>query len=79
MRNETLWFIVGRYGLYYGGRGTRRAAISEHVNAVDEDCYHAAHSAWNSLSDLQRKAWKKCKKNGDRAVKATVAWEAADG
>lgn len=72
--SEKLWFIVGRHGLYVGGRGSRREAIREHVNALDEGCYKAPR-AWGALSAMQRKVWKRCRRDGDRAVKATVSWE----
>lgn len=74
MGRETLWFIVGRHGLYVGGHRTRRTAIAAHVNAIDEVCYRLQHSTWGELSSEQRRAWKDCRKKGDRPVKAIVTW-----
>lgn len=34
MSNETMWFITGRYGLYYGGWRTRAQAIEDHCEAL---------------------------------------------
>jgi hypothetical protein len=78
MQSETLWFIVGTRGLYDGGRRTRRQAIADHVNAIDEICYRDdLLNTYGPLTENQRRAWSKCQRNGDRAVKATIMWGGA--
>ena len=64
------WVIVGRNGLYVGQTLTRYDAIAEHVEAL-----HGARNTTHlrkTLSTAQADAWRKCKANGDRAVKAVI-------
>lgn len=35
MKPETMWFITGRCGLYYGGTHTRSDAVSKHCKQLD--------------------------------------------
>lgn len=66
-RSESGWAIVGTHGIYTGWRQTRRDAIDDHVS----DLYGA--TGWDrELNEEQRSAWRKCRHNGDRAVKIKI-------
>ncbi len=63
------WAIVGEHGLYVDQRLTRIDAIVKHVS----DLYGVnGWSGGRALTDEQEAAWKKCKANGDRAVKVRI-------
>lgn len=66
-KSETRWVIVGNVGLYNGSWFTRREAISEHV---------AGYVISDVISDDPIALWKWRRECGDRAVRATITWEA---
>ncbi len=78
------WVITGIYGretlLYTDQQLTRSAAIAEHVSALwsgrDGLPEISPFVLGRVLDRYQRKAWRRCKKNGDRAVLATVCYPA---
>lgn len=82
----TRWVIVGRHGLYTGQHLTRRAAILEHVNAKGVPCGITISVGTGVAVKTQafrvpigekalREGWRYWRKQGDRAIKATITWE----
>lgn len=80
MPSERLWFIVSKTNGVYslGGTCTRRRAIAEHVNALDEECHRQGNRGWGGLTPAHKRAWKERRARGDRAVKCTVTWDKGD-
>lgn len=77
MASAKRWAIVGNCGLYVGQELTRAAAIAKHVHdgrlfGEPEVSRWAIHGI---LSPDQRAIWRRCRKNGDRAVKVTITWD----
>jgi len=68
-KKETMWAIVGCYGLYAGIWLTRRDAIRWHSTTkrlgLNDD--------WSK--EEVKKAWKDCRKTGDKAIKVEVSYE----
>lgn len=79
-RSVTRWVIVGRHGLYTGQWLTRKAAICAHVNDKGVPITDP-HPDDNRpfIAPVGEKAllagWPYWRKQGDRAVKATITWE----
>ena len=67
MKNERMWMIVGKYGLYVGSALTRREAVDGFVRDIYGD------------PDSYRGAWKKCRARGDRVVRVTITWDEKKG
>lgn len=68
-KTEKMWAVVGCCGLYTGTWLTRKDAIRFHsvtkrLGIGDE---------WSK--GTVKKAWKDCKKSGDRVVKVEVSYE----
>lgn len=67
------WAITGNLGLYIGWWFTRADAIAAHVACYEPlTSEYAVHGRLNSV---QRAAWKRRKKVGDRAVRVRVTVE----
>lgn len=70
------WGIVNRSNaLYFGWSITRCCAIAQHVHdrsKVGEP--QPSQLAYDGLDELQKRAWERCRRNGDRAVKVTISW-----
>jgi hypothetical protein len=66
---EKGWAIAGPYGLYTGWWTTRKAAIKAHAR---DHVLWAAGSAGYTMLEV----WKMCKKEGDRAVRVSIRYEA---
>ena len=66
-KSTTMWAIIGNYGLYTGTWFTRKEAIREHCheNLIIPSTLHP---------DIQS-AWRRCQKNGDKAVKVKITWK----
>lgn len=62
------WAIAGESGLYVDQRLSRVEAIANHVR----DLYGVPHTHGRGLDTDQLKAWERCKRNGDRAVKVRM-------
>lgn len=60
---ETMWTIVGAHGLYTGTWLTRREAILRHVVSK------------YGVSMTVDRAWRHCKKKGDKAIKVHITYE----
>jgi hypothetical protein len=75
MATETRWVIVNDdCGLYTGQWLTRKDAIAEHVSMVRMgDDPEVSRTAWK-LTTAHLEIWRRCKRQGDRAVKATVIY-----
>lgn len=58
------WAIVGWCGLYIGWWPTRREAIAAHVRDKRMQSFRGDDAA----------LWKKCQKDGDRAVKVKITY-----
>lgn len=75
-RKQTGWAVVGRHGLYVDWRRTRNAMIAQHVHDIcfrgEEQPSEFVHG--RKLDPLQSERWKRCRRNGDRAVKVTISW-----
>jgi hypothetical protein len=78
MPTEKGWAIAYEGGLYTGWWGSRRSAI---VNHVSELCSHTGefgqispYAYGGRLDDEQLRAWKYCKKRGDRTVKVKITY-----
>ena len=75
---EKRWVIVGVHGLYIDQRMTRAEAIAAHVHAyrgcdgIPEDISEFAYGG--GLDATQRAAWARLKRQGDRAVRATISF-----
>jgi hypothetical protein len=61
------WAIIGDCGLYVGQYLTREDAIADHVWSRD-----ASLRKFAPLDDEQRAQWRKCKSQGDRAIKVLI-------
>ncbi len=71
--SEVMWAIIGPHGIYGGSYPTRVEAVADHVWGVDGVCYDAGRPSFpRALNDDQRRAWRACKRRGDRAVKVRV-------
>jgi hypothetical protein len=72
---EARWVIVSPEGLYIGQWLSRRNAIAAHVSQVRRlDEPEVSESAWNGLTKDHLKIWARCRRNGDRAVKAIITF-----
>lgn len=67
------WAIIGRHGLYVGWHQTRRQMIAEHVSDIHGV---ASYVTTRGLDASQIKAWRECTKNGDRAIKVSIHYQA---
>ena len=78
-RTQQGWAIAGKYGLYVGWSQTRVAAIAQHVSDLwsgrggfgDISRFPDARG----IDAIQADAWKRCKRNGDRAVRVTITYQ----
>jgi hypothetical protein len=74
MAKETRWVIVGENGLYTGQWLTRREAVIAHsalMRSIDDP--ELSQHAW-TLSTAHREVWNRLRRQGDRAVKATITY-----
>lgn len=71
---HTRWVITYDDGeLYVGQWMSRNAAIAAHVSQIRRvDEPEVSESAWNGLTKDHRKIWARCRRDGDRATKATI-------
>lgn len=76
MKEEIRWGIVGNHGLYVGQYFTRADAIIAHsaTRARDVPEYEKLKRSWH-VTDRHRQIWRKCRRNGDRAVKLRICWD----
>lgn len=70
------WAIAGEHGLYVDWRQTRLAMIAQHVS---DRCFVGEERPSEfvngcKLDPLQNERWKRCRRQGDRAVKVTITW-----
>ena len=78
-RTKTRWVIVGMHGLYTGQWLTRKDAIREHCEAkgVPTRLNGEVNGFKVCETDEERaQAWTYWRRQGDRAVKARITWEA---
>lgn len=79
LKSVRRWVIVSNCGPYIGQCLTRADMIAEHVSKVctnDDGSLISEFAIGGALSGPQKAAWEKCKKRGDRAVHATISYEA---
>lgn len=73
---DIMWAIKGKnFGLYNGTWRLRGDAIARHVYALDETCYKAGWRVpqlGSALNVEQMRAWERCKRRGDSAVKVEI-------
>jgi len=67
VKYENGWAIVGPFGLYTGWWMTRKEAIEAHVRDKV-----IVGSQRNPVKEI----WKRCQKEGDRAVRVALKYEA---
>ena len=70
MKTESGWAIASHFGLYIGWHMTRIAAIRDHI----ADKYDIGHR-YGRLTEAQKRAWQRCRKEGDRAVRVTLTYK----
>jgi len=69
------WVITGECGLYIGQWQTRADAIKKHTSDIMSGRQGIpVLSEFGSLNSDHRRAWKICKRRGDRAVRATISF-----
>lgn len=72
-RKERRWVIAGSVGLYVGQWILRSDAIKTHTyNLWSGRGDIPDLSEYGDMTDGHREAWKRCRKNGDRAIFATI-------
>lgn len=69
------WAVIGNAGLYIGQWLTKGDAISHHLEVRYGLSLHRNAIGRLVFGPEQAKAWARCKKTGDRAVKVTITWE----
>jgi hypothetical protein len=78
MGEAKLWAIVGMHGLYVGTWYRRIDAIAAHAHDmrlhVEPETPRYPALGFRKLSPEQKTIWRRCKHDGDRAVKVTVTW-----
>lgn len=65
---EIMWAILGEHGFYTGTALTRKEMIQEHCAAYSEYFRTPRQLPYAQL----KRIWRKCRKNGDRAVKVEL-------
>jgi hypothetical protein len=68
-KTDTRWFIVGVHGLYIGQWLTRKSAIEGHC--LD---YIWGHETTPATPFELETEWKRCRADGDRAVKVKITY-----
>lgn len=69
------WAIIGSCGLYTGQWFRRIDAIAQHASMkqrIGEPGLSRFPCGPRGLDDRQQAGWKRCRKNGDRAVKIKI-------